>query len=166
MAYKNLSDLTTSGQTWNIKVKVIRMWDSINPSTDELISIDMILMDDQVFLYIFNNGLLLLSLLPLRFSFPSFLKGDTMHATIWKNMIDTYKSKINEGSVYVFSNFKVVQSTKYRPISNEIKITFAYNTKVKDVKGTSDNFSDYYFDFATKYTLEERKEKDKQCSGM
>jgi hypothetical protein len=81
-------------------------------------------------------------------------------------MTDTYKSKINEGSVYVFSNFKVVQSTKYRPISNEIKITFAYNTKVKDVKGTSDNFSDYYFDFATKYTLEERKEKDKQCSGM
>ncbi|KAM0896059.1 hypothetical protein ACQ4PT_023433 [Festuca glaucescens] len=139
MAYKNLSDLTTSGQTWNIKVKVIRMWDSINPSTDELISIDMILMDDQ---------------------------GDTMHATIWKNMIDTYKSKINEGSVYVFSNFKVVQSTKYRPISNENKITFAYNTKVKEVKGASDDFSDYYFEFATKYTLEERKEKDKQCSDV
>jgi hypothetical protein len=89
-----------------------------------------------------------------------------MHATIWKDMTDTYKSKISEGSVYVFSNFKVVQSTKYRPISNEIKITFAYNTKVKEVKGTSDNFSDYYFEFATKYTLEERKEKDKQCTGM
>jgi hypothetical protein len=81
-------------------------------------------------------------------------------------MTDTYKSKINEGSVYVFSNFKVVQSTKYRPISNEIKITFAYNTKVKEVKGASDDFSDYYFEFATKYTLEERKEKDKHCSGM
>jgi hypothetical protein len=72
MAYKNLSELTTSGQTWNIKVKVIRMWDSINPSTHELISIDMILMDDQVFLYRFYTRLLLLSLLLLRFSFPLF----------------------------------------------------------------------------------------------
>jgi hypothetical protein len=48
MAYRNLRELSTSGQTWTIKVKVIRMWDSINPSTDELISIDMILMDEQV----------------------------------------------------------------------------------------------------------------------
>jgi hypothetical protein len=44
MAYKNLNELTTDGQTWTIKVKVIRIWDSINPLTDELISIDMILM--------------------------------------------------------------------------------------------------------------------------
>ena len=49
MAYKNISELTTSGQTCKIKVKVIRLWDSINPSTDELISIDMILMDEKVF---------------------------------------------------------------------------------------------------------------------
>ena len=49
MTYKKLSDLTTNGQTWSIKVKVIRVWDSINNATDELISMDMILMDEQVF---------------------------------------------------------------------------------------------------------------------
>ena len=81
-------------------------------------------------------------------------------------MTDTYRSKIKESFVYLISNFKVVESTKYRPVSNEVKITFAYNTKVKEMKGESDKFSDYYFEFATKYTLEERKEKDKQCSGM
>ena len=80
-------------------------------------------------------------------------------------MTDTYRSKIKESFVYLISNFKVVESTKYRPVSNEVKITFAYNTKVKEVKGKSDILSDYYFEFATKYTLEERKEKDKQCSG-
>lgn len=53
MAYTKLSELTTRGQTWNIKAKVMRMWDSINPSTDELISIDMILMDEEVF-YSYN----------------------------------------------------------------------------------------------------------------
>jgi hypothetical protein len=81
-------------------------------------------------------------------------------------MTDTYRSKINENSVYVISNFKVVESTKYRPVSNENKITFVYNTKVKEMKGASDDFSDYYFEFAAKNTLQERKEKDKQCSGM
>jgi hypothetical protein len=81
-------------------------------------------------------------------------------------MTDTYRSKINENFVYVISNFKVVESTKYRPVSNEIKITFVYNTKVKEMKGALDNFSDYYFEFASKSVLQDRKEKDKQCSGM
>ena len=57
MAYKKLSDLTTMGQNWNIQVKVMRIWDSINPTTDELISLDMILMDEQVFFNIFNWNL-------------------------------------------------------------------------------------------------------------
>jgi hypothetical protein len=79
-------------------------------------------------------------------------------------MIDTYRSKINESFVYVISNFKVVESTKYRPVNNEIKITFVYNTKEKEMKGALDNFSYYYFEFAAKSTLQERKQKDKQCS--
>ena len=93
------------------------------------------------------------------------MNGDTIHATIWKNITETYRSKISESFVYVISNFKVIESTKYRPVSNENKISFAHNTKVKEQKGASDNFSDYYFEFATRYTLQERKEKDKQCSG-
>lgn len=95
-----------------------------------------------------------------------FLQGETIHASIWKNLIDTFRSKINEKSIYGFSNFKVVESTKYRPVSNEIKIFFAYNTKVKEIKGSSEVFLDYCFEFATMETLEERAGKDTQCSGM
>uniref|UniRef100_A0A0A9HGM7 Replication protein A 70 kDa DNA-binding subunit B/D first OB fold domain-containing protein n=1 Tax=Arundo donax TaxID=35708 RepID=A0A0A9HGM7_ARUDO len=51
MAYKKLSQLTKYGQAWNIKVKVIRLWESINFTTDELMSLDMILMDEQVLLF-------------------------------------------------------------------------------------------------------------------
>ena len=62
MTYKKLSDLTTKGKTWSIKVKVIKVWDSyskknirvwnsINNATDELISMDMISMDEQVILF-------------------------------------------------------------------------------------------------------------------
>uniref|UniRef100_R7W8D0 Replication protein A 70 kDa DNA-binding subunit B/D first OB fold domain-containing protein n=1 Tax=Aegilops tauschii TaxID=37682 RepID=R7W8D0_AEGTA len=136
MAYKKLRDLNTTGQNWNIQVKVMRIWDSVNPTTDELISLDMILMDEQ---------------------------GETNDATIWKNLIDTFRSKINERSIYGFNNFKVVESTKYRPVSNEIKIFFAYNTTVKEIKGYSEVFPDYCFKFATMETLEERAEKDTQC---
>ena len=58
-----------------------------------------------------------------------------------------------------------MESTKYRPVSNEIKIFFAYNTKVKEIKGSSKVLPDYCFEFATMDTLEERAEKE-QCSGM
>ena len=54
MAYKRIKQLTTSGQADNIKVKVIRMWESINFATDELMSLDMILMDEQVHLSRYN----------------------------------------------------------------------------------------------------------------
>jgi len=97
MAYKKLSDLTTEGQTWSIKIKVIRVWDSINNATDELISMDMILMDEQ---------------------------NDAIHATIWKGLLNTYRPQINEGSIYVFSNFKVEGSIRYRPLCNEKKNSF------------------------------------------
>ena len=59
-----------------------------------------------------------------------------------------------------------MESTKYRPVSNEIKIYFAYNTKLKEIKGSSKVLPDYCFEFATMDTLEERAEKDTQCSGM
>ncbi|KAJ1273707.1 hypothetical protein BS78_05G005400 [Paspalum vaginatum] len=125
MAYKKLRQLTTAGQAWNIKVKIIRMWESINFSTDELMSLDMILMDEQ---------------------------GETIRATIWKNLIDNYKPKINEGSIYALSNFKVQEDTRYRPVKNTLKIVFVYNTNVKE--------------FASLDTLMERKSLDKQCSDV
>jgi hypothetical protein len=48
MVCKKLSALTTEAQVCTIKVKLIRMWESINNKTDELMSLDMILMDEKV----------------------------------------------------------------------------------------------------------------------
>jgi hypothetical protein len=53
MAYKNLSDLNKNGQTWNIKVKVMRLWESVNKKTEELMSFDMLLMDEMASSYLF-----------------------------------------------------------------------------------------------------------------
>ncbi|TVU32647.1 hypothetical protein EJB05_24388 [Eragrostis curvula] len=48
MSYNKLSELTTKGQSCSIKVKVIRLWDSINNKTEELMGLDMILMDEKM----------------------------------------------------------------------------------------------------------------------
>jgi hypothetical protein len=46
-----LSDLSTKQQTWTVKVKVMRLWKSINNRNGELMSLDMILMDKKVIFF-------------------------------------------------------------------------------------------------------------------
>jgi hypothetical protein len=58
MAYTPLSDLSTKQQTLSVKVKVMRLWESFNNRTDELMSLDMVLMDEKVNLIcisLYNN---------------------------------------------------------------------------------------------------------------
>ena len=121
MTYKKLSDLTTNGQTWSIKAKVIRVWDSINNAINELISMYMILMDEHVFLSI---SFLFVFIILILLNYCIFEQNDTIHATIWKGLLNTYKPQINEGSIYVFSNFKAEGSIRYRPLRNEKKNSF------------------------------------------
>jgi hypothetical protein len=51
MTYTLLSDLSTKQQSWCIKVKVMRLWESINNRTEELMSLDMILIDEKANLF-------------------------------------------------------------------------------------------------------------------
>ena len=39
-------------------------------------------------------------------------------------MIDTYKTQIRGGGVYIIKNFKVQEATTYRPVNNDFKIVF------------------------------------------
>ena len=57
MAPTLLSALSTKNGAGTIKVKVLRLWDSLNLSTNELISADMILADKKVqFLMMYNSS--------------------------------------------------------------------------------------------------------------
>ena len=89
-----------------------------------------------------------------------------MHATIWKEMIDTFKPNIKELSTYSIKNFKVQPVNIYRPINSDVKIAFMFNTAVKELNTSLDILPNYYFEFATKETLSERKNKSTYCSGM
>ena len=61
MTYKKLTNLTTKGQTWSIKVKVIRVC-------------DMILMDEQVNFFLFVYIIMIL------LNYRIFELNDTIHA--------------------------------------------------------------------------------------
>jgi hypothetical protein len=71
-------------------------------------------------------------------------------------MIDIFKTQIKESCIYTIKNFKVQQSTIYRPVDNELKIVFIYNTKVQEVMEASKIFQKFFFDFATIDMLLER----------
>jgi hypothetical protein len=54
MAYTSLNQILVEKDTWIVKVRIIRMWDAINIANDyELISLDMIMADENVNWYLF-----------------------------------------------------------------------------------------------------------------
>ena len=52
MAYDMLDAINNGKDSWKVKVRVIRLWDAINLNNNELISLDMILLDEQVSLLV------------------------------------------------------------------------------------------------------------------
>jgi hypothetical protein len=90
-------------------------------------------------------------------------QGDVIYANIWKSLIETYKSHIKESCVYSMTSFKVQQAIVYRPINNDLKIVFKYNTNLKELKTILNKYPSCYFDFATREILMERENKETQC---
>jgi hypothetical protein len=53
----------------------------------------------------------------------------------------------------------------YRPVNNDLKMIFAYNTNLKELKVNLNIHPNYYFDFVTRDIMLERENKKMQCSG-
>ena len=43
-----LHEISNQKDSWKVKVRIIRLWDAINLNNNELISLDMILLDEEV----------------------------------------------------------------------------------------------------------------------
>ncbi|KAH9801749.1 hypothetical protein KPL71_001139 [Citrus sinensis] len=106
MEYSFLHELNNDKDSWMIRVRLCRMWESTNTKKNgELISVDMIFIDE---------------------------KENLMHATIRKTLVTRFKHMLSEGSLYNVKNLKVVSTTgEYRPLSNQYKIIFLVITSLK-----------------------------------
>jgi hypothetical protein len=82
-----------------------------------------------------------------------------------ENLIETYRTRIEENGVYIIIIKKVQEATTYRPVNNELRIIFVFSTSVKEVKQSSIKYPKYYFEFATQDQLLERENKIIQSSG-
>ncbi|KAL1806428.1 hypothetical protein ACET3Z_029496 [Daucus carota] len=104
--FDSLDNLDSSKYEWNIKVRVIRVWDSYSTrGKKEFKGRNMLLLDD---------------------------KHNRMHAFIWPNYFEEFKNSLQEGKIYAIRNFAVKNYRKesLRCTKSDKQIWFSNYTKV------------------------------------
>ncbi|MCH79355.1 replication factor A protein [Trifolium medium] len=105
VAFDGVADIGPGKENVCIKVRVLRFWRVpafLNPS--EASSVEMVLVDEN---------------------------GAKIHATIRKQLINTFETMVEEGGVYEMSHFSVFpQSGSYRTTLHPYKLLFQLKTKV------------------------------------
>ncbi|XP_045797898.1 replication protein A 70 kDa DNA-binding subunit E-like [Trifolium pratense] len=104
--YNSISEISPSKETWNVLVRIVRMWFVKDMKRDALpYSLEMVLMDK---------------------------KGEKIHATVRRTLIYKYEKELTEGHVYSISNFSVATNVgSYRTTNHAYKINFQFGTKIK-----------------------------------
>ncbi|KAJ9544151.1 hypothetical protein OSB04_023858 [Centaurea solstitialis] len=112
------------------------LWESLNAKkNDELISLDMVLVDED---------------------------GSLMTAMVRKNLVYKFDHLLKEGNVYVLKNFEVVENSgSFKVVDSKFKIIFTLLTKVEKVDDTQvPSIPMYGFQFACHKTITERLNND------
>ncbi|KAK4588160.1 hypothetical protein RGQ29_019237 [Quercus rubra] len=127
-------------ENWKVKIRISRMWNAINSKNNDIISLDMILIDEQ------NNSI---------------------HAIIRNNIAKKLKPLLQEGKFYELSYFQVVDGNAlYRPIDNDIKIMFTLKTGTKEIKEIDVDIPRHKFEFVDYNKIHERVNKHVQLSDI
>ncbi|KAM4072485.1 hypothetical protein ACB094_11G141100 [Castanea mollissima] len=86
-----------------------------------------------------------------------FLKGTLIHASIRKNLAQSFRPQLNEGSIYTITNFLVEENKgNYRPVHNQLKILFNSTTSVSKLNGFDHSIPQSKFEFADYGTIASR----------
>ncbi|OMP08509.1 DNA helicase PIF1, ATP-dependent [Corchorus olitorius] len=121
MSLKFISQLRPPGQNQIVKLRVIRLWDCIIPTTNKFIGISFLGVDE---------------------------KGDAIHVQISDLLSEKNRGKLVEGAIHQLSRFRV-QQAKGRNLSTmgDIIISFQLNTEVKLIQDNVANYPRFYFQF-------------------
>lgn len=88
------------------------------------------------------------------FFFFNFLQVCLMHSIIKKLHVNKFRPLLQEGSMYVISNFKVIRSLGlYQVINNPLRMSFMLITKVKQTNDLASRIPMHKFHFADLQTL-------------
>ncbi|KAJ4832372.1 hypothetical protein Tsubulata_015004 [Turnera subulata] len=131
MATNILNELSPDKETWNIEVRVVRLWESLNYKMhDQVISLDLIICDEE---------------------------GTMMHAVANKMQVERFCGKFQEGKAYRLNKFKVLmQASQYRPVTHVMKLQILAFTKVEGVQCGTDRIPLHMFQFANSALIFER----------
>ncbi|KAL0003891.1 hypothetical protein SO802_011452 [Lithocarpus litseifolius] len=142
MSYNLIKQLLDKNENWKVRVRLSRMWEAVNRKNLELISLDMVLIDEQ---------------------------DDTIHATIQKNNVKKFQAQLREGQLYSLSNFRVdtyKEKDSYRPISKDKKINFLCTTVIEELKEAEVTISQHKFEFVDYRTIVDRVDNNKQLTDI
>lgn len=100
--FSSIVDINSEKTFWNIKSKIIRLWQVSNLNQHTLpFSVKMVLMDAE---------------------------GDIIHASITKTLLYKFKNEILEEKVYSFENLGVpTNGGSYKTTQHKYKFNFHYN---------------------------------------
>ncbi|EMS57445.1 hypothetical protein TRIUR3_19723 [Triticum urartu] len=134
----NLQNCVRLQDSWKVKVRVIRLWDAINLNNNELISLDMILLDEQ---------------------------GTMIHAKVIKHMVNKFRPLIQEViSVGIYRDQKVnirLWGNKVDQIDEDSmgRVVIVTSTTVRKLKGATKVYIDLDIpetaELQTRYCLED-----------
>jgi hypothetical protein len=103
--FSPISEISTEKTFWNLRAKVIRLWQVSDLNRNTLpYSNEMVLMDEA---------------------------GNRIHATIKKTLLYKFKNDIFEGKCYSFENMGVANNGgNYRTTRHPFKLNFQFSSKV------------------------------------
>jgi replication factor A1 len=118
--FSNISEINSDKAAWDVKVKIIRLWQVSDFNRSALpFSIEMVLLD---------------------------ANGDRIHATVKKTLIYKFKDQILEGKIYALQNVGVSNNGgAYRTTRHPYKMNFLFNTFVQRISNFDISKSPFHF---------------------
>ncbi|KAF9614936.1 hypothetical protein IFM89_021366 [Coptis chinensis] len=132
--YTRIKEIKESNGNYKIKVRVSRIWEAIDYTTNTVKSLDTLLLDEH---------------------------GDQIHAKIPSFIIGKYKPQLKEMQIYHiedFSTLKIFDNVTYRPVNHPYIIKFKWNTIVKPNREFDTQFPKQQFDFVDFTKVSSRKD--------
>ncbi|GJT95204.1 replication factor A protein 1 [Tanacetum coccineum] len=140
--YDHISDLSAKHtDMWRINVMVTRMFKPFNPKTNQLLSLDCILVDE---------------------------RRCMIHAKIPVYEIVKFENHLQEGRVYQISKFKVLGYGRmlFRPLAREVYVQFSRYTRVVPSYIPLEAFPRFLFEFVEYENLKDRYNDDKYLTDV